>query len=98
MSEDRTPEATLREWKEGLQAEHETAIAEPDPGEEHRIEAVAQVSFRLAYELEAEGLVEAERERVDEGADPELFSCVCGVRGMTREGAERHARTAADGG
>jgi hypothetical protein len=100
MTEDRDPEATLREWKEGMQAEHERAIAEPDPEADHRIEAVAQVSYRLRYELADGELVEAGRERVEEGdeaTDPELFSCVCGVRGMTREEAERHAGAAAGG-
>ena len=96
MSEDRDPEATLREWKEGMQAEHERAIAEPDPAEAHRIEAVSQVSFRLGYEYTDGGLVEAEREQVDEPSEPALFSCVCGVRGMTREEAERHAEAAAE--
>lgn len=97
MTEDRDPAATLREWKEGMQAEHERAIADPVPEADHRIEAVAQVSFRLAYDLADGELVETERERVDEAPDPKLFSCICGVRGMTREEAERHAGAAAGG-
>jgi hypothetical protein len=96
MSEDRDPEATLREWKEGMQAEHERAIAEPDPAEDHRIEAVSQVSFRLTYAYDGDELVETDREQVDDPSEPELFSCVCGVRGMTREEAERHAEAAAE--
>jgi hypothetical protein len=96
MDEERDPEATLREWKEEMQAEHERAIAEPDPAEDHRIEAVSQVSFRLTYEYDGEGLVETDRERVDDSLDPELFACVCGVRGMTREEAERHAKAATE--
>ena len=97
MTEDRDPEATLREWKEGMQAEHERAIEEPDPTEDHRIEAVSQVSFRLTYAYEDGDLTETDRERVEEPTDPELFSCVCGVRGMTREEAERHAEAATAG-
>jgi hypothetical protein len=96
MSDDRDPEATLREWKEGMQAEHERAIADPDPADDHRIEAVSQVSFRLAYAYEDGELVQTERAQVDEPTQPELFSCVCGVRGMTREEAERHAEAAAE--
>ena len=98
MSDDHDPEATLREWKEGMQAEHERAIAEPDPAEDHRIEAVSQVSFRLTYAYEDGELVQRDREQVDDPAQPELFSCVCGVRGMTREEAERHAEAAAETG
>lgn len=97
MTDDRDPEATLREWKEGMQAEHERAIADPDPAESHRIEAVSQVSFRLTYEYAGGELTQADREQVDEPSEPELFSCVCGVRGMTREEAERHAAAAAAG-
>jgi hypothetical protein len=41
------PEATLEEWKESMQAEHEAAIANPDPDAEHRIEAVSQVNYRV---------------------------------------------------
>jgi hypothetical protein len=96
MDEDHDPEATLREWKEGMQAEHERAIAEPAPAEDHRIEAVSQVSFRLTYAYDGDELVETDREQVDDPSEPELFSCVCGVRGMTREEAERHAEAAAE--
>lgn len=83
------PEATLREWKASMQAEHAESIRDPDPDADHRIEAVAQVSYRLAFALDDEELTETARERVDDG-EPELFSCVCGVRGMTREEAVTH--------
>jgi len=96
MTDDRDPEATLDEWKAEMQAEHEDAIENPDPDEDHRIEGVAQISYRLYYEYNAES-DELERERqvkVDELDDPELRSCSCGVRGMTREEALTHVRAA----
>ncbi|WP_435195992.1 hypothetical protein [Natronomonas sp. EA1] len=86
---DRDPEATLREWKASMQAEHEQSIHAPDPEADHRIGAVAQVSYEVTYALDGGELVETARERVADG-DPELFSCVCGVRGMTREEALTH--------
>ena len=54
MSEDRDPEATLDEWKEAMQAEHANAIENPDPGADHRIEGVAQVSYRVSDEYDAD--------------------------------------------
>ena len=94
MAED--PEATLQEWKETMQAEHEEAIHDPDPEEEHEIEGVAQVSYRVTFDYDEEHgvLVRDEREQVDELSDPELLSCDCGVRGMTREEALTHLRNA----
>jgi|GEM_PF-633448 len=82
----------LDEWKEEMQAEHEDAIENPDPDEDHRIEGVAQVSYRVAfaYDEEADELERTETEQVDDLADPELFSCACGVRGMTRAEARSH--------
>lgn len=86
------PEATLNEWKESMQAEHAEAIANPDPTEEHRIEGVAQVSYRVTFEYDGETdtLQRADREQVEELRDPELLSCCCGVRGMNREEARQH--------
>jgi hypothetical protein len=86
------PEATLEEWKETMQEEHEAAIANPDPDEDHRIEGVTQVSYRVTFEYDgaAGELVRDEREQVEELNDPELLSCACGVRGMTREEAREH--------
>ncbi|WP_276273928.1 hypothetical protein [Haloarcula litorea] len=84
-----------------MQAEHAEAIANPAPDETHRIEGVTQVSYRVTfdYDPDADGLSRAEREQVDDLADPELFSCACGVRGMTREEAREHVAAAreADG-
>lgn len=54
MSEDRDPEATLDEWKEAMQAEHANAIENPDPGADHRIEGVGQVSYRVSDEYDAD--------------------------------------------
>ena len=90
------PSSTLEEWKEELQAEHEDAIENPDPDADHRIEGVAQVSHRVYFEYsEATGALERDRtEQVDELADPELLSCACGVRGMSREEARRHVEAA----
>lgn len=98
MSED--PSDTLAEWKAELQAEHEAAIANPDPAADHRIEGVTQVSYRVYFEYsDSSGELQRDRtERVDDLADPELLSCACGVRGMTREEARRHVEAArADG-
>lgn len=86
---DRDPEATLREWKESMAAEHEAEIAEPDLDADHGIEAVVQHSERVRFAFEDGDLVETARERVEAG-EPELFSCACGVRGMTREEARTH--------
>lgn len=90
---DTDPEAALREWQESMRAEHAEAIANPDPDATHRIEGVTQVSYRVSFSYDA-GADELRRdatERVDDPADPELFSCVCGVRGMTRAEARTHA-------
>lgn len=98
MTDDRDPEATLREWKESMQAEHADAIANPDPDEPHAVEGVAQVSYRVAfaYDADAEELVRESTEQVDDPTDPELLSCACGVRGMTREEAREHLAAARD--
>lgn len=95
MSDERDPEATLREWKESMNAEHATAIANPDPEATHRIESLVQHSERVRFTYTDDGLVERDRERI-EAAEPTLFSCSCGVRGMTREEAREHAAAAAD--
>jgi len=94
MSED--PGSNLEEWKETMQAEHEDAIANPDPDVDHGIEGISQVSYRVTfdYDAESDSLERVEREQVDELTDPDLLSCVCGVRGMTREEATEHVRTA----
>lgn len=96
MSDDRDPEATLDRWKEQMQAEHEAAIADPDPDADHRIEGVAQVTYRVYYEYdpEADALERTETEQAGELSDPELRSCSCGVRGMTPEEARRHVSAA----
>lgn len=96
MSDDRDPEDTLREWKASMQAEHADAIANPDPDETHEIEGVTQVNYRVAFAYDADaGELGRERvEQVDEPTDPELLSCSCGVRGMTREEAREHAAAA----
>lgn len=90
------PSDTLEQWKEELQAEHEDAIHDPDPAADHRIEAVAQVSYRVyfAYSKEDDELERERTEQVDDLADPELLSCACGVRGMTREEAREHVAAA----
>jgi hypothetical protein len=90
------PEDTLEQWKEEMQAEHEDAIANPDPDEDHRIEGVAQVTYRVYYDYDAERdeLVRAREEKADELTDPELRSCSCGVRGMTPEDARQHVAAA----
>ena len=94
------PSETLEEWKAELQAEHEAAIHDPDPAADHRIEGVTQVSYRVYFEYsEASGELERDRtEQVDDLADPELLSCACGVRGMTREEARRHVEAAREDG
>lgn len=96
MTDERDPEATLERWKAEMQAEHEAAIADPDPEADHRIEGVAQVSYRVAFEYDpdSESLERAETEQVDDLADPELLSCTCGVRGMTPEEAREHVEAA----
>jgi len=92
------PEDTLEQWKEQMQAEHEEAIANPDPDEDHRIEGVAQVNYRVHYDYDAERdeLVRTREEKVDDLTDPELRSCSCGVRGMTPEEARQHVAAAHD--
>ncbi|MBX0321402.1 hypothetical protein EGH21_00020 [Halomicroarcula sp. F13] len=99
MPDDADPEANLKQWKTAMQAEHEDAIANPDPSEEHRIEGVTQISYRVtfAYDPATDSLERDEREQVDELTDPELLSCACGVRGMTPEEARTHVRAARDG-
>jgi len=94
MSED--PGSNLEEWKETMQAEHEDAIANPDPDADHEIEGVSQISYRItfAYDAESDSLERVESVQVEELTDPELLSCVCGVRGMTREEAIEHVRAA----
>ncbi|MEF8785852.1 MAG: hypothetical protein V5A45_07955 [Haloarculaceae archaeon] len=90
------PEDTLTEWKEQMQAEHEDAIANPDPDEDHRIEGVVQVNYRVYYDYDAESeqLERAHEEKVSDLTDPELRSCSCGVRGMTPEEAREHVAAA----
>jgi len=92
MADERDPEATLEQWKANMQAEHEDAIENPDPDEDHRIEGVMQVNYRLyfGYDDDGETLERTRSEQVDELADPELFACACGVRGMTRAEARTH--------
>ena len=90
------PEDTLDQWKAQMQAEHEDAIANPDPDEDHRIEGVAQLTYRVYYDYDAETdtLERAREEQVDDLTDPELRSCSCGVRGMTPEEARTHVAAA----
>jgi len=92
MVDDTDPESNLQQWKETMQAEHDEAIHDPDPDETHRIEGVSQVSYRVYFDYDesSESLERASREQVDDLADPELLSCVCGVRGMTPEEATAH--------
>jgi len=94
MTED--PESNLQQWKETMQAEHEAAITDPDPDEDHRIEGVSQVSYRVYFEYDADSgtLERSRREQVDKLADPELLSCDCGVRGMTPAEATDHIEAA----
>ena len=90
------PEETLTEWKEQMQAEHEDAIANPDPDEDHQIEGVVQVNYRVYYDYDAERdqLERTREEKVNNLTDPELRSCSCGVRGMTPEEARKHVAAA----
>lgn len=96
MADERDPEATLDEWKAEMQEEHEDAIANPDPEDDHRIEGVAQVNYRVTYEYDAttDSLERLETEQVGDLTDPELRSCTCGVRGMTPEEAHEHIAAA----
>jgi len=96
MTDDTETNDALDEWKEEMQAEHRDAIQNPAPDEDHRIEGVSQVSYRVAfaYDLEADDLERTDTEQVDELADPELLSCSCGVRGMTRAEARTHMAAA----
>jgi hypothetical protein len=96
VTDERDPGATLEQWKEEMRGEHEDAIRNPDPAEDHRIEGVSQVNYRMYYEYDAENesLVRAREEQVDELTDPELRSCACGVRGMTPEEALEHVEAA----
>jgi len=98
MADETDPESNLQEWKESMQAEHEEAIANPDPDEDHRIEGVSQVSYRVYFEYDADSdtLERAETKQVDDLVDPELRSCSCGVRGMTPEEATAHIRAVRD--
>ena len=90
------PESNLKQWKESMQAEHDEAIHSPDLDEDHRIEGVSQVSYRVYFDYDPDSgsLERASREQVDELADPELLSCACGVRGMTLEEATAHIEAA----
>ncbi|WP_123539376.1 hypothetical protein [Halosimplex salinum] len=96
MTDDRDPETSLDEWKASMRAEHEDAIANPDPAEDHRIEGVTQVNHRVYFEYDSETdrLARERVEQVGELTDPELRSCACGVRGMTPEEAREHVRAA----
>jgi len=96
MTDQRDPEKTLEDWKAEMRAEHEAAIADPDPDAEHRIEGVTQVSYRVCFSYDAttDTLERDRREQVDDLQDPELLSCACGVRGMTREEARQHVSAA----
>ncbi|WP_178917467.1 hypothetical protein [Natronomonas gomsonensis] len=92
MTDETETNEALEQWKAEMQAEHEAAIENPDPDENHRIEGVAQVSYRVSftYDEESDELQRADTEQVEELADPELLSCSCGVRGMTRAEARTH--------
>lgn len=96
MTDEGDPEDTLREWKDTMQAEHDAAIAEPDPDEDHRIEGVTQVNYRVYYDYDEDSatLERAREEQVSELTDPDLRSCSCGVRGMTPEEARQHVKAA----
>jgi len=100
MADDRDPEKTLEDWKAEMQGEHEDAIQNPDPDEDHRIEGVTQVNYRMYYEYDkaAGDLVRTREEQVSDLTDPELRSCSCGVRGMTAEEALDHVRGASEQG
>ena len=96
MTDETETNEALEQWKAEMQAEHEDAIENPDPEEDHRIEGVSQVSYRVYFGYdEASGELErTETEQVEELADPELLSCSCGVRGMTRTEAHTHVTAA----
>jgi hypothetical protein len=98
MSDERDPEKTLEDWKAEMQAEHDAAIANPDPDDDHQIEGVTQVNYRVYFEYDADtgDLVRNRREQVDDLTDPELLSCACGVRGMTPEEARTHMQAASE--
>lgn len=57
-----------------MQAEHAEVIANPDPDADHRIEGVAQVSYRVSdeYDADSDALRRDREEQVDELTDPEL--------------------------
>jgi hypothetical protein len=96
MTDETETNEALEQWKAEMQAEHEAAIENPDPDENHRIEGVSQVSHRVyfTYDDESAELERAEVEQVEELADPELLACSCGVRGMTRAEARTHVEAA----
>ena len=96
MTDETETNEALEQWKAEMQAEHEAAIENPDSDEDHRIEGVAQVSYRVSftYDEESDELRQAETEQVDELTEPELLSCSCGVRGMTRTEARTHVAAA----
>lgn len=96
MTDERDPEATLEQWKEEMQGEHEDAIQNPDPDEDHRIEGVSQVNYRMYYEYDEDSgtLERTKKVQVEELSDPELRSCSCGVRGMTADEARQHVQAA----
>ncbi|MFT4885152.1 MAG: hypothetical protein ACI8U4_002672 [Natronomonas sp.] len=98
MTDDADINDALQEWKSEMQAEHADAIENPDPEADHRIEGVTQVNYRVAfaYDAEADALERTETEQVDELSDPELLSCACGVRGMTRTEARSHIEAAGE--
>jgi hypothetical protein len=100
MTEERDPEATLDQWKAEMQAEHAEAIANPDPEEDHQIEGVVQVNYRVYFEYDEndDTLERTREEQVDELTDPELRSCACGVRGMTPDEAREHMAAARNQG
>ena len=79
-----------------MQAEHADAIANPDPDEDHRIEGVVQVNYRVYYDYDAEtdALDRTRTEQVNDLSDPDLLSCACGVRGMTPAEARQHIAAA----
>lgn len=92
MTDDADMNDALQEWKSEMQAEHTEAIENPDPNEDHRIKGVTQVNYRVAFEYDEKAgeLRRSETEQVDELSDPDLLSCSCGVRGMTRAEARSH--------
>ncbi|WP_336133827.1 hypothetical protein [Natronomonas amylolytica] len=98
MPDDADINDALQEWKSEMQAEHADAIENPDPDADHRIEGVTQVNYRVAFAYDAESgrLERTETEQVDELSDPELLSCSCGVRGMTRAEALSHIEAAGE--